>query len=382
MTHVNTRLLDADEERLNTLTPLRGYAEEPLVSLEKAVVKLRTLVDDVDARVWTAMNRCEKPADELSPAESAAIVLYTIEWDPSHPSLYLVLNRTLRLEDRRKLTPWFPYLKLLLTALFKLPSICCTIWRGVRGDLRAQYKLGGKITWWAFSSCTTTISVLESDQYLGTSGPRTLFAIECLNGKDIKRHSYFAQEEEILLLPCTHFQVISHLRSMENLYIIHLREIQPPFMLLELPDPMSAGSGIKKPSYAQLQSKLEQLTNENERLKVRCNELETENEILNKSYADYENEIQRLKQDNRRMKQEGQHSAQEIASQKEETQRCKQDVRHLKQEAQQSDAVIERLNTEIQRFKQEIERLKHSSATSSERTTRTSLVSSERTIGE
>ncbi|CAF3775562.1 unnamed protein product [Rotaria sp. Silwood1] len=241
MVHVNTRLLDASEERLNALAPLRGYAEEPLVPLKEAVVKLRKLLDDVDARVWTATNRCKSPADKLTQEESAAVVLYTMEWDPSHPSLYTVLNRTLRLEDRRKLTPWFPYLKLVFTALFKLPSIRCTVWRGVREDLRSQYQQGDSVTWWAFSSCTTAINVLESEQYLGTSSPRTLFAIDCLNGKDIKRHSYFAQEEETLLLPCTHFQVISHFKSMENLYIIHLREIPPPFMFLEPPNPMLAG---------------------------------------------------------------------------------------------------------------------------------------------
>ncbi|CAF4883116.1 unnamed protein product, partial [Rotaria sp. Silwood1] len=57
MTHINTRLLDANEERLNALTPLRGYATKHLVSLKEAVVELRGLVDDVDARVWTATNR-------------------------------------------------------------------------------------------------------------------------------------------------------------------------------------------------------------------------------------------------------------------------------------------------------------------------------------
>ncbi|CAF3012867.1 unnamed protein product [Rotaria sp. Silwood2] len=246
MAHINTRLLDAAEERLNSLTPLRGYAAEELVSLQEAVVKLRNLVHDVDVRAWTATNRCEHPIDKLNQDESAAIVLYTIEWDPHHPSLYLVLNQTLRLEDRRKLSPWFPYLKLLLTGLFKLPSTRCTVWRGVRGDLRPQYKQSRKVTWWAFSSCTTAIHVLESEQYLGTSGPRTLFAIDCLNGKNIQQHSYYAQEEEILLLPCTHLEVISHLSSMDNLHIIHLREIPPPFVLLEPPNPMSAGQKYLK----------------------------------------------------------------------------------------------------------------------------------------
>ncbi|CAF1075722.1 unnamed protein product [Rotaria sp. Silwood1] len=241
MAHINTRLLDAAEERLNALAPLRGYAAEQLVSLQEAVVKLRKLIDDVDSRVWTATNRSENPTDTLSQEESAAIVLYTMEWDPHHPSLYLVLNQTLRLEDRRKLTPWFPYLKLFFTGLFKLPPMRCTVWRGVRGDLRSQYKQDKKVTWWAFSSCTTAINVLQREQYLGMSGPRTLFAIDCLNGKNIKQHSYFAQEEEVLLLPCTHLQVISHLSSMDDLHIIHLREIPPPFVLLEPPSSMSTG---------------------------------------------------------------------------------------------------------------------------------------------
>ena len=241
MTHVSARFLDGSEERLNALAPLRGYAEGPLVSLKAAAEKVRKLVDDVDSRVWTAMERCRDPSDGLTRDESAAIVLYTIEWDPSHPSLYAVLNQTLRLEDRRKLTPWFPYLKLVLTGLFKLPSICCTIWRGVHGDLRSQYRQGETITWWGFSSCTITLNILQDSQYLGTSGPRTLFAIDCVNGKDIRRHSYFAQEDEVLLLPCTHLQVIGHLTSRENLHIIHLREVSPPVMLLEPPNPMTSG---------------------------------------------------------------------------------------------------------------------------------------------
>ena len=241
MTHVNARLLDANEERLNALAPLLGYAARPLVSLKETVVKLSEMVDNVDSRVWTATNRCKNPAEKLTQEESAAIVLYTMEWDPDYPSLYSMLNKTLRVEDRRKLSPWFPYLKLLLTGLFKLPSVRGTVWRGVRSDLRSNYKQGDNVTWWAFSSCTSAINILESDQYLGTSGPRTLFAIECLNGKDIKHHSYFAQEEKILLLPCTPLQVISHLSTKDNLFIIHLREVPPPCMLLEPPNPLLLG---------------------------------------------------------------------------------------------------------------------------------------------
>ena len=235
--HVNARLLDANLERLNTLTPLRGYASKPIVSLTEAVQGLHDLLDDVDSRVWTATKRSEDPVDGLTQNESAAIVLYTIEWDLSRPSLYSVLNNTLRLEDRLQLIPWFSYLKLLFTALFKLPSVIGTVWRGVRGDLRSGYKPGETVTWWGFSSCTASICALTSEQYLGLSGSSTLFAIQCLNGKAIKRHSYFAQEEEILLLPCSHLKVIDCISRQDGLHIIHLFEVLPPHLLLEPPFP-------------------------------------------------------------------------------------------------------------------------------------------------
>ena len=57
VTHINSRLLDASEERLNALTPLHGYAEERIVSLEDAVVSLPKLIHNVDTCVWIATNQ-------------------------------------------------------------------------------------------------------------------------------------------------------------------------------------------------------------------------------------------------------------------------------------------------------------------------------------
>ncbi|CAF3932476.1 unnamed protein product [Rotaria magnacalcarata] len=235
----NRRFLDVGEEHLKALLPLRGYATQPLVTLEEAVVLLTNILHDVDARVWTAMNRSKYPLEGLTQDESAAIVLYTIQWDRDHPSLYSVLNRTLRTEDRDKVVPWFPYLKLTLTALYKLPSIQRTVWRGVRADLDFQYEVRDHITWWAFSSCTTAVNVLEKPNFLGKSGVRTLFVIECMQGKNIGHHSYYRTEQEILLLPCSYFEVIGKLKQNDGLTIIHLREMCPPIMLLEPPFPIS-----------------------------------------------------------------------------------------------------------------------------------------------
>ncbi|CAF0968718.1 unnamed protein product [Rotaria sordida] len=132
---ISTRFLDADKEPLRALTPIEGYEKKPLVSLEDAVRPLRHLLHNLDNMVSTAKWNTREPQDNLTPDESAAIHLYTMQWQKPHSSLYILLNQTLRSEQRIDLIPWFLYLKLLLTALYKLPSIKDVIWRGIRGDV-------------------------------------------------------------------------------------------------------------------------------------------------------------------------------------------------------------------------------------------------------
>jgi len=119
-----------------------------------------------------------------------------------------------------------------LTALTKLPSTHLTVFRGVKKDLRAEYPEGSTFIWWGFSSCTASIKVLESDQFLGKKGARTLFTIDCYNGKDIRKHSFYPAEDEILLLPGRQFTVVACLDSGNGLYIIQLKEIEAQFPLL------------------------------------------------------------------------------------------------------------------------------------------------------
>ncbi|CAF0821026.1 unnamed protein product [Rotaria sordida] len=148
----------------------------------------------------------------------------------------MMLNRTLRLADRTKLQPWFKYLKLFLTAFYKLPrSEHTLVWRGVREDLSGLYPKGKEFAWWAFSSCTAAISVLESPNYLGKSGTRTMFSIQTNSGKHIRAHSYFENEDEILLPPGIYLKVIDSLNPAEGLHIIQLREIPPPYQMLTEP---------------------------------------------------------------------------------------------------------------------------------------------------
>jgi hypothetical protein len=158
-----------------------------------------------------------------------------MEWANSE-SLYTVLNQALKSTDRKQLRPWLRYLKLFLTALAKLPfAPQQTVWRGVRKNLSEEYPQGLEVVWWAFSSCTKSLTVLESDLYLGSLGDRTLFSIEAINAKIIREHSHFQTEDEILLLPGTFMEVVSKCNPAPDLHIVHLKQKISPEALLEPP---------------------------------------------------------------------------------------------------------------------------------------------------
>jgi hypothetical protein len=238
---INLRYLQGISDELNQLLqPISGYAREPLLSLEEACEPLLPLVPRLPPHIWIAKENSKNPADNLTQDESASIRLYTMEWDAvdgsSRGSLYAHLNRTLKMIDRTKLRPWFRYLKLFLTALAKLPiAPQQTVWRGVRKDHSADYPPGAEVTWWAFSSCTTSLSVLESELYLGNVGTRTLFSIEVFNARTVRSHSHFNVEDEILLLPGTFLEVKSRMNPAPDLNIVHLCQKRPPHDLLEPP---------------------------------------------------------------------------------------------------------------------------------------------------
>ncbi|CAF2603985.1 unnamed protein product [Rotaria sp. Silwood2] len=215
------------------MAPIEGYEKVALVTLEEAVKPLVDIVPKVERNVFIVKQNCQEPEDGLTIDESASIMLYTYESMPREDSLYVKLNATLRSEQRKNLIPWFLYLRLILTALARLPSERSFVFRGVRENLWTDYPLGKIFIWWGFSSCTSSVEVLENEQVFGTTGNRTLFRIECTAAKNIKKHSFVTGEDETLLLPARQFQVISSFDSGNGLHIVQVRELKPQFDLLE-----------------------------------------------------------------------------------------------------------------------------------------------------
>ncbi|CAF1479516.1 unnamed protein product [Rotaria sordida] len=236
------RLTDIAEEPTDFLMPISGYEKMPIVSLEEAVEPLVPLLPSVKSYAYAAKKKCKKPADNLTQDESAAIMLYSMGWEPLNECLYCALNATLRSKNRSKLKSWFLYLRLLLAALFRLPPLPqLTVFRGVKLDLSAQFQKGETVVWWGFSSCTTSIEILQMEEFLGMTGERTMFTIQCHSARDIRKHAYYPSEDEVLLLAATEFEVKGILKQSHNLRTIQLQEIQSAEPLL-IPVPSTTNS--------------------------------------------------------------------------------------------------------------------------------------------
>ncbi|CAM4819426.1 unnamed protein product [Rotaria magnacalcarata] len=201
------------ESHLVDYNPISGYRRWPLVSLEDAVKDLASLVPGVESYAAYAKEHCIQNTP-LSRNESAAIYLYTKE-----KLFFENLNKALRLEYGAALQAWFPFLKLFMTALQKLPPCQTKLWRGVADITNSNFEEGEVHTWWSVNSCTLDLNV--ASVFADLMG--TLFCIDAIYGRDITQYSAF-QEKEIVLMPGTFLRVKGTRPSTNGLSIVDLAE--------------------------------------------------------------------------------------------------------------------------------------------------------------
>jgi hypothetical protein len=197
-------------------SPIYGYENQNIVPLEEAIEKILPFINNNINYVTTAKQKCNRHSNLLTLDESAAIYLYTMP-----TPLFTTLNTALRAKNRDALKPWFPFLKLFMNGLKKLPSSKILVWRGVSGNIGSFSVKDGVITWWSVNSTTTTAKVAAP--YVDAGG--TLFAIEAIDGKEISKYSAFPEENEVILLPGTRLRVTSDSFGYDGrLFIVQLAE--------------------------------------------------------------------------------------------------------------------------------------------------------------
>lgn len=225
---ISNRFSDLKSTPIENSDRIQGFEKEDLVSLEDAVEPLVNIIPCIRQMVSTAKGLCVAPSDGLSIDQSASILLYTLDWTPSEASFYIKLNEKLRCGTKEELKQWFLYLRLFTDALSKLPLTITnqTVYRGVKKDLSIEYPIGGTCVCSSFLSCSASIEMVKD--FLGQTGPRTLFTIISHTGKDIHKHSLYPTENELLLCAMTNFRVVTNSDQGHELHLIQLEEIEHP----------------------------------------------------------------------------------------------------------------------------------------------------------
>lgn len=193
------------------------YEGAPLLTLEEAISKIILPMPDITKHVQIALEKSNRESSLLTRNESAAIYMYTMPSSISSP-----LNEILRVTDRNGLKAWLAFIKLLMTALKKLPSEKATVWRGVNFHDTLTYVDDEVHIWWSFNSCSINPNSLQP--YLSEGG--TLFAIDAVHAKDISAFSAIPDEQEVILMPGARVRRRhDSLSFVDRLFILHLEEI-------------------------------------------------------------------------------------------------------------------------------------------------------------
>jgi uracil DNA glycosylase len=212
------RLESVKDEGL-ILPAITGVFDTPMMEFREAVAPVSKLLSGLDWHVERSHRFGHtQTTSGLSTDEVAALHLYTCE-----SAFYRQINATLRNPDRSRIVPYLPYLRLLFSAVSRLPARTEPLWRGVRLDLRSQYPKGQTVTWWGVSSCTSKLSVAQS--FMGGRGKRTLFEVMPKRAVGIRSYSAFTGEEEFILAPGTQLTVTNVKAERSGLCTVSLAEL-------------------------------------------------------------------------------------------------------------------------------------------------------------
>jgi len=174
----------------------------------------------------------------LTRDEIGTIYLYTSELDRQNyamgENLYYKLNRCLR-EKLGNLNLFLPFVNLILSAISKIPKQTVLVYRGIYGvNLKGKtkdYKVGNRVTWWQFNSCSEDLSVAKT--FFGQEDHHTLFHIQTDYAHPISQFSMHSKETEYMILPGAEFEVTKIIDS-EYIYVIYLHQKKAHFCYIHI----------------------------------------------------------------------------------------------------------------------------------------------------
>ncbi|MFJ7965460.1 ADP-ribosyltransferase domain-containing protein [Streptomyces sp. NPDC096324] len=216
------RLTSVKDEGL-VLPAITGVFDTPLMDFQDAVAPVSAALSGLAGHIRRSRDFGKRRADQVADVGPSADAIAALHLYTCESAFYREINSVLRSPDRTRVMPYLPYLRLLFSAVSKLPAYTQPLWRGVSLDLRAQYPVGRTVTWWGVSSCTSELTVARA--FLGSRGKRTLFEVTPARAVGIKRFSAFTGEEEYILTPGTQLRVTEVKSESRGLCTVRLSEV-------------------------------------------------------------------------------------------------------------------------------------------------------------
>ena len=152
----------------------------------------------------------------VSALEAQSIFVYTASQGPfvcpTHGAPFASYNKALRDAAADSVHAWSGYSFLLVNALTKLPSVACTVYRGLDcalSEVSHLYRKGGFV--WYRSPTSTTVDKDKTMASFGAGaagGAGTFIELRVQNAKEIEAFSAVPGEQERLLAPNTCFKVL------------------------------------------------------------------------------------------------------------------------------------------------------------------------------
>jgi serine/threonine protein kinase len=187
---------------------------------------LQSIVNEAERHVSSQSVTKLMASYQLCPLEAQSIFVYTasntdadknISICLNHKAPFMTYNAVLRDSVGQDIALWSDYSFLLCNALSKLPSVACTVYRGLNTpltDMSYLYWKGGFV-WFRSPTSTTTDRQKTMRQFgQGARGQAgTFIELRVHNAKEIEQFSLFPQERERLIPPNTCFQVLGALSA-------------------------------------------------------------------------------------------------------------------------------------------------------------------------
>ena len=178
---------------------------------------LNAFVTAAEARMQSQSASQATASFHLTPLEAQSIFIYTADVPVvttchSHGAVFRSYNTILRDGAAHDVGLWRDYSFLLHSALMKLPSQACVVYRGLSvplTDISHLYWQGGYV--WLRSPTSTTTDKSKTMKAFGKGalgGSGTFMELRVTNAKEVEHFSAFPSEREWLIPQNTCFKVL------------------------------------------------------------------------------------------------------------------------------------------------------------------------------